>query len=107
MGISESDIKELASCVSIIFHCAANVRFDQHLKGALNMNTQGTLRAMTVAENFKRLDVSLIGIFRITNLKIYLLINFRPLCTSPPHIANATKQFWRRGDIHHPTILSR
>lgn len=58
LGLSEHDIKEMAACVTIVFHCAANVRFDQALKGACNMNTQGTFRALTVAENFKKLDVS-------------------------------------------------
>ena len=57
LGLSEDDIKEMANYVSIVFHCAANVRFDQPLKGACNMNTQGTFRALTVAENFKKLDV--------------------------------------------------
>lgn len=58
LGLSDEDIKEMASCVSVVFHCAANVRFDQPLKGACNMNTQGTFRCLTVAENFKKLDVS-------------------------------------------------
>lgn len=58
LGLCEADISEMASCVSMVFHCAANVRFDQPLKGACNMNTQGTFRALTVAENFKKLDVS-------------------------------------------------
>lgn len=58
LGLSEGDIKDMASCVSVVFHCAANVRFDQPLKGACNMNTQGTFRTLTVAENFKKLDVS-------------------------------------------------
>lgn len=57
LGLSENDANEIAEKVSMIFHCAANVRFDQPLKDAVNMNTQGTFRVLTLADRIKNLDV--------------------------------------------------
>ncbi|KXJ73600.1 hypothetical protein RP20_CCG015450 [Aedes albopictus] len=55
LEISESDRALLSENVEIIFHCAANVRFDQELKQAINFNTNGTLRVLKLAEQMKRL----------------------------------------------------
>lgn len=62
LGISENDRNELISKINIVFHCAANVRFDQELKGALEMNLGGTLRMMKLAE-------------KITNLKVFVHVS--------------------------------
>lgn len=59
LGLSEEDRAEVTSKVSVIFHCAANVRFDQPLKEAVNMNTQGTYRVLKLAETVTNLDVSI------------------------------------------------
>lgn len=55
LEIGESDRNQLIENVEIIFHCAANVRFDQELKQAINFNTNGTLRVLKLAEQMKRL----------------------------------------------------
>lgn len=34
-------------------------RFDQKLKDAVNMNTKGTLKVLTLAESMKKLEVSI------------------------------------------------
>lgn len=57
LGLSENDENELIENVNLIFHCAANVRFDQPLRGAVNFNTKGTYRVLQLAEKMKRLDV--------------------------------------------------
>lgn len=57
LGISEEDKKILQDNCNIIFHSAACVRFDQKLKYAVNMNTTGTLRLLTLAETMKKLEV--------------------------------------------------
>lgn len=57
LGISENDQRLLASCVSVVFHCAANVRFDQALKDAVNLNTLGTNRVLKLAETMLNLKV--------------------------------------------------
>uniref|UniRef100_A0A2A4J9G5 Fatty acyl-CoA reductase n=1 Tax=Heliothis virescens TaxID=7102 RepID=A0A2A4J9G5_HELVI len=57
LGISEDDKRLLREECNIIFHSAACVRFDQKLKDAVNMNTSGTLRMLTLAESMKNLEV--------------------------------------------------
>ncbi|KAK4878652.1 hypothetical protein RN001_011158 [Aquatica leii] len=55
--LSNDDIKMLQTNVTVVFHLAANVRFDQSLKTALNMNTRGTLQVLDLASTFQRLKV--------------------------------------------------
>lgn len=55
LGISDEDRVLLAENVEVVFHCAANVRFDQELKQAVNFNTNGALRVLSLAEQMKRL----------------------------------------------------
>lgn len=56
LGLSDGDREELIEKCNIIFHSAACVRFDQKLKFAVNMNTTGTLRVLTLAESTKNLE---------------------------------------------------
>lgn len=57
LGLTENDENELIDNVNLIFHCAANVRFDQTLKDAVNFNTNGTHRVLKLAEKMKKLLV--------------------------------------------------
>lgn len=57
LGISDADRKRLIETVTIVFHCAANVRFDQAIEGAVNMNTLGTNRVLKLAEQMDKLKV--------------------------------------------------
>lgn len=57
LGMSESDRKLLINETTVVFHCAANVRFDQELAGAVNMNTLGTDRVLKLAVEMKQLKV--------------------------------------------------
>jgi fatty acyl-CoA reductase len=57
LDMSESDQKELIENCQLIFHCAANVRFDQILKDAVNFNTCGTERVLKLAEKMMNLLV--------------------------------------------------
>lgn len=59
LDISENDEKLLTDVIDIVFHCAANVRFDQTLRDAVNFNTLGTLRILKLAEKMKNLQVFL------------------------------------------------
>ncbi|XP_017473740.1 PREDICTED: fatty acyl-CoA reductase 1-like [Rhagoletis zephyria] len=43
--------------VSIVFHCAATVRFDEPLRVALKLNVGGTLEALLFAEKLKNLKI--------------------------------------------------
>lgn len=56
LGLSENS-KKLMKNVSIIFHSAASVRFDDSLKYAVTMNTRGTREVMKFAETLMNLKV--------------------------------------------------
>ena len=58
LGLTPEDRSLLEKKVSVVFHCAANVRFDQKLKDAVNYNTLGTKRVLQLAEGMDNLDVS-------------------------------------------------
>jgi fatty acyl-CoA reductase len=58
LGLSQSDRQMLEEKVSIVFHSAASVRFDDTLKYATIINTRGTREVMQIARNMKHLEVS-------------------------------------------------
>ncbi|XP_063708794.1 uncharacterized protein LOC134837352 [Culicoides brevitarsis] len=58
LGLSDSD-KKLMENVSVIFHSAASVRFDDPLKEAILMNTRGTREMLDFALTLKDLKVFL------------------------------------------------
>lgn len=59
LGISANDRQLLIDNVSIVYHCAATIRFDETLKKAVLLNTRGTKLMLELAEQFKHLDVSI------------------------------------------------
>jgi fatty acyl-CoA reductase len=58
LGLSAGDRLLLEETVSIVFHVAATVRFDEPLKSAVLMNTRGTREVMLIARNMSNLKVS-------------------------------------------------
>jgi fatty acyl-CoA reductase len=56
LGMSSNDIKRMKN-VSIVFHTAASVRFDDPLKKAVMMNTRGTREVMKFAEGLDDIKV--------------------------------------------------
>lgn len=58
LGVSASDIKILSDAVSIVFHSAATVKFDEALKSAVEMNLKGTMRLIELCRKMERLDVN-------------------------------------------------
>lgn len=58
LGLSKESIK-LMENVSIIFHSAASVRFDDSLKDAVILNTRGTREVCQFAESLKKLAIFL------------------------------------------------
>lgn len=56
LGLSSSDLDRMKN-VSVIFHSAASVRFDDSLKYAIMMNTRGTREIMRFAETLKNIKV--------------------------------------------------
>lgn len=57
LGLDASDEDELKENVNLVFHCAANVRFDLKLREAVNFNLNGTLSVLRLAEKMKNLQV--------------------------------------------------
>jgi len=62
LGLSATDRQILEETVSIVFHAAATVRFEESLKSAVLMNTRGTRKIMMIARNVKNLKVRLINL---------------------------------------------
>jgi fatty acyl-CoA reductase len=59
LGISPEDEEELVEHVSVVFHAAATVKFDEALKVSVNMNVQGTQRIVALCKKMKNLAVRL------------------------------------------------
>lgn len=57
LGIGNDDRDHLISNIDIVFHCAANVRFDQPLRPMIEMNVLGTLRVLKLAEKMVNLKL--------------------------------------------------
>lgn len=114
LGISDVDKKLVAETVSVFFHSAADVRFDQPLTDAYNSNVKGTEGLLKFAAQFKHIDVSRL-VSNIQNdvqkIDIYVFYFFprhcnRRLFSSRRHIHNQTiLENWKKSIIHRP--LSR
>ncbi|UYV79097.1 hypothetical protein LAZ67_17001123 [Cordylochernes scorpioides] len=50
LGLSATDLYVLSQNVSVIFHCAATVRFDEPYKKAVDINLKGTKHLLNVAK---------------------------------------------------------
>jgi fatty acyl-CoA reductase len=57
MGMSQADQKILTDSVSVVFHSAATVRFDETLKMAVDMNILGTKRVVQLCHKMLKLEV--------------------------------------------------
>ncbi|XP_040063608.1 putative fatty acyl-CoA reductase CG5065 [Ixodes scapularis] len=55
LGLKSSDYELLASEVSIVFHAAATVRFNDSLRNAVNINMEGTKSVLDLCHNIKNL----------------------------------------------------
>lgn len=55
LGLSASDEQVLLEQVSIVFHLAATVKFDEDLKAAAHQNTLGTVKVLDLCSRMKHL----------------------------------------------------
>ncbi|XP_014651349.1 PREDICTED: fatty acyl-CoA reductase 2-like [Ceratotherium simum simum] len=55
-AISKEDTQELLSCTNIVFHCAATVRFDDHLRHAVQLNVAATQQLLLMASQMPKLE---------------------------------------------------
>jgi len=56
LGISPSDLKLLTENVSVVFHSAATIKFNEDLKSAVEMNLKGTKRIIDLCHQMRRLE---------------------------------------------------
>ncbi|XP_025415733.1 fatty acyl-CoA reductase wat-like [Sipha flava] len=57
LGLSVSSRNTLINEVNIIFHGAATVRFDEHIRVAMNINVSGTRELLNLAKKIRNLKV--------------------------------------------------
>jgi alcohol-forming fatty acyl-CoA reductase len=50
-------VEEILKKVTVVFHCAACVRFDMTMKYALTFNTKGTKRVLDFCNQIENLEV--------------------------------------------------
>jgi fatty acyl-CoA reductase len=58
LGLSHADQKILTDRVSVVFHSAATVKFDEALKLSVGMNIVGTKRIVQLCHKMAKLEVS-------------------------------------------------
>jgi alcohol-forming fatty acyl-CoA reductase len=58
LGISDEDRKSIIDNVTLIYHCAATIRFDEKLKRAVELNTRGTQEMIKLGLECKKLEVT-------------------------------------------------
>lgn len=56
-GLSDEHIQMIKENVSVVFHTAASVRFDDSMSYALKLNTRGTHELLKIAKEIKKLEV--------------------------------------------------
>lgn len=60
LGLSKVDQEEIIDNTEIILHAAADVRFDETLKNAIQVNIRATRDLLEMAKQMTKLQVSLI-----------------------------------------------
>lgn len=58
LGLSDDDYNFLVDNISIVFHVAASVRFDEPIRDATIMNVRGTREVVKLAKQMKHIEVS-------------------------------------------------
>ena len=57
LGISEEDTKSITECVSVVFHLAATIRFNEQLRKSLQFNVLGVREVIRLSRKMKKLEV--------------------------------------------------
>lgn len=56
LGIKDEELERLKETVNIVYHSAATIKFNEHLKTAITVNLIGTYRTIEFAKSLKKLD---------------------------------------------------
>lgn len=79
LGLSDADRKTLTDNVTIVYHCAATIRFDEELKKAVLLNTRGTKLMLDLAREMGKLKVTVCAFVSGSFNTLPLLVwNFNP-----------------------------
>lgn len=81
LGISDDDYDMLVRNVSIVFHVAATVRFDEPIRDAIIKNVRGTREVVRLSEQMKNLIVSKIILVIIFIFKLVRTQQIKTNCT--------------------------
>lgn len=73
LGISGQDRMIITDNVSVIFHLAATIRFDEHIKKSLQFNVLGVREIVKLARATKNLKVI---VFILIYIDIYISVSF-------------------------------
>lgn len=57
LGLSASSLQTLTKHISVVFHCAATVRFNEPLKDAISINVYGTIELVRLCKKMQKLEV--------------------------------------------------
>lgn len=57
LGLNEKDLTRLVNNVTVVFHSAATVRFNESLQDAVRLNTEATQNVIRFSHSIKRLQV--------------------------------------------------
>jgi thioester reductase-like protein len=102
LGLSPTDSQMLEQKVSIVFHAAASVSFDDTLKYATITNTRATQEVMLLARNMKNLKV---GMF-ISKKTQRLVLSYHSISLYPNLQDKLTYYSLIRGLITRPQSTS-
>ncbi|PSN39594.1 hypothetical protein C0J52_06906 [Blattella germanica] len=75
LGLTSTDRHLLIENVSLVFHCAASVRFDDPLKKAILLNTRGTREMFMLAKEMKNLKRFISRVVSSWHLRMNLRTN--------------------------------
>jgi hypothetical protein len=83
LGLSPSDLQLLIENVSVVFHSAATIRFNEELKTALVMNVKGPMELLEICRKMKHLVVANFCYRHdwLIHYQLILSISFRHLYT--------------------------
>lgn len=67
MGFDDETLKELRENVNVIFHVAATIKFNTHLRVAIRTNLTGTLRCIEFGKSLRNLGKDCIHIVQFVH----------------------------------------
>ena len=57
LGLSSQDLQLIVDNVSVVFHSAATIKFNEDLKTAIEINVNGSRQLLKICRSMKKLEV--------------------------------------------------